>query len=94
MGDDEPVIDLLDRRGRLVRLFIAAGATIVTFVVVGPALYVWVDPAHQASSGGWKFVFYLTAMAGGIVFVVVGTLLRWRAKRREEAEQIPKARVV
>ena len=57
MSDDEPVIDLLDQRGRLTRFFIAAAAAIATVVVVGPALYAWVDPEHQASYGGWKFVF-------------------------------------
>jgi MFS family permease len=94
MHDDEPVVDLLDRRGRLIRFFMALAIGVGVAVAVGTTLYAWIDPARQATTGGWRFVFYMAGMSGGPTFLIAAALLTKRAQRIAKANRIPRARVV
>ena len=41
----------------------------------------------EYSRGGYRLVYYVTALAGGAMFVIVGGLLEGRAKKRWLQEQ-------
>lgn len=88
------MVDILDRRGRLQRLFVAVVVGLTVAFLLGGALYGVVDPDHQASDGGWRFVGGMTGLGAVIAGTATLALLERRARRREEAERIPRARVV
>lgn len=94
--------DLLDEGGRLRRLIYAliAGVTAAAIAYFVTDALVRTDPGPrfgdmEYSRGGYKLVFYTTALAGGLVFLVVGAVLETLAKKRWLKEQeIAAARVV
>jgi hypothetical protein len=101
MGD-VPVPDVMDGGGRMKRLIYAliAGAAAAAIAYVICDQMVAADPGpHYApgtySRGGYKFIGYVTALAGGVVFLVTGGLLEGRAKKQWMREQeIAHARVL
>jgi hypothetical protein len=84
------------------RLIIAliAGATAAAIAYVICDHMVAADPgphytAGTYSRGGYRFIGYVTAFAGGAVFLITGGLLEGRAKKQWMREQeIAQARVL
>ncbi|HWO24610.1 MAG TPA: hypothetical protein VNO30_37970 [Kofleriaceae bacterium] len=94
-----PPPDVLDTAGRLRRLFLSllvgiAAATAVYFLTSSLAkpdeLPGGVYGGGQAERA-YKFVFYMTGLAGVVAGTLTMLVLKWLARRREQAEQIPQA---
>ena len=87
-----PQPDLLDTGGRLRRLFVAtflgAAAAVATYLVADTA----VEPEKQLTTGGYKFVFFFSALAGATGFSIAHAVQAFVAKRRADRERIPAAR--
>lgn len=79
----------------LVALFFGAiGATIAYFICDGLATPDKQVGAYQAR-GAYRFVFYVTALVGGIVFIVTMKLYKmWADKKYRESLGPPAARVL
>jgi hypothetical protein len=93
MGD-VPVPDVMDSGGRMKRLLYAlfAGATAAAIAYTICDQMVAADPGpHYTegtySRGGYKFIGYVTALAGGVMFLLVGGILEGRAKKQWMREQ-------
>ena len=71
----------------------AAVAGAVAASVYGIA-YKLADPEHQATTGGFKFVFYMTGFAFAAVFLVVIKVLNGRADRKYREQLVAQAKVV
>ena len=82
--------DLLDYRGRLRRFTIAAAVAVVVGFLAGSTAY---ELASAEPYWAWKLMFYTAALAGGSSYTATHWLLRRRARRRDQANQIPAARV-
>lgn len=97
-----PAPDVMDSSGRLKRIIIAliAGAAAAAIAYAICAQMVATDPGpHYGegtySRGGYKFIGYMTALAGGAVFLITGGILEARAKKQWMREQeIAHARVL
>lgn len=88
-----PPPDLLDSSGRLKRLVLAliiggAAATGTYLIADGLA-----EPERQVTTGGYKFVFYVTALAGAVCFLVALAIQNKLADRRWRTGLVPRARV-
>ena len=90
---EPPPPDLLDSAGRLRRLFVA------TFVGVAAAVAAYLAsdaaalPDRQLTTGGYRFVYFITALAAAVSFVVTLTVQNRYAKRRWENERVPRAEI-
>jgi len=88
-----PQPDLLDTGARLRRLFVAtfigAAAAVATYLVSDAA----VEPEKQLTTGGYKFVFFFTALLGTTGFTLTRAVQGWVAKRKSDSERIPLARI-
>jgi len=99
MGD-VPVPDVMDSSGRMKRLIIGliAGATaaaIAYFISDSMAKPAPGPSVSAYSHGAYKFVYYMTALAGGAIFIITTVVLEARAKKQWKREQeIASARVV
>ena len=89
-----PAPDVMDSSGRLKRIIIAliAGVTAAAIAYVICDQMVASDPGpHYTegtySRGGYKFIGYMTALAGGVVFLITGGILEARAKKQWMREQ-------
>ena len=91
---DFPQPDLMDQGGRAKRLFLAllVGAAVGT----GTYLYTWrlADPDHQATYGGYKFVYFMTAFFGAVAFILTIGILNKRADKKYKDALVAKAKVV
>ena len=88
-----PPPDLLDQGGRARRLVLAALAGGATAAAVYGLTYQLSDPEHQATTGAFRFVFYMTAFAGAAVFVATLKILDWRANKKYRAQLVAQAKV-
>ena len=96
MADDPYKIDTPSAGKQfLVSVFFAAiGATIAYFVCNGLAKPDQAVGSYQAR-GAYKFVFYVTALVGGLVFIVTMKLYKmWADKKYRESLGPPAARVL
>jgi hypothetical protein len=91
---DLPPPDLMDQSGRARRLFLALLAAGAVAASVYGITYKMSDPDHQATTGGFKFVFYMTGFAFVAVFIVVLKVLNWRADKKYRAQLVAQAKVV
>jgi len=89
-----PVPDVMDSSGRAKRLIYAliAGVAAAAIAYVVCDNMVAADPGPHLtpgsySRGGYKFIGYMTALAGGVVFLVTGGVLEMRAKKQWMREQ-------
>ena len=89
-----PVPDVMDSSGRMKRLIYAliAGIAAAAIAYVICDKMVAADPGpHYTpgtySRGGDKFIYYMTALAGGVVFLLTGGVLEMRAKKQWMREQ-------
>jgi hypothetical protein len=91
---DFPQPDLMDQGGRAKRLLLAllAGAAAGT----GTYLYTYrlADPDHQATYGGYKFVYFMTAFFGAVAFILALGILNKRADKKYKDALVAKAKVV
>jgi MFS family permease len=96
MRTDPPVVDLLDRRGRLERFAIALVVAFAAALVAGWGVYALAEQELDVAmyTGAWRFVFYAAGLVGALAFTTTAAILRWRARRRDRAGQVPQARVV
>lgn len=93
MGD-APTPDIIDEGGRMSRLIYAliAGAAAAALAYFVTDQIVRSDPGPRVgdmeySRGGYRLVYYVTALAGGAAFFIVGGILEGRAKKRWLQEQ-------
>jgi putative solute:sodium symporter small subunit len=91
---DLPPPDLMAQSGRARRLFLALLAAGAVAASVYGITYKMSDPDHQATTGGFKFVFYMTGFAFVAVFIVVIKVLNWRADKKYRAQLVAQAKVV
>ena len=91
---DLPPPDLMDQGGRARRLFLALLAAGATAAAVYGIAYKLSDPEHQATTGAFKFVFYMTGFAFAAVFIVVIKVLNWRADKKYREQLLAQAKVV
>jgi hypothetical protein len=89
-----PPPDLMDRGGRARRLFLALLAAAAAAAGVYGVAYKMSDPEHQATTGGFKFVFYMTGLAFIVVFIAVLKVLDARADRKYREQLVAQAKVV
>jgi hypothetical protein len=89
-----PPPDLMDQGGRARRLFLALLAAGATAAAVYGIAYKMSDPEHQTTTGGFKFVFYMTGFAFAAVLIVVLKVLNWRADRKYREQLLAQARIV
>lgn len=97
-----PVPDVMDSSGRAKRLIYAliAGVTAaaIAYVICDQMVAAAPGPHYTEgtySRGGYKFIGYVTALAGGAVFLLTGGILESRAKKQWMREQeIAHARVL
>lgn len=91
--DSLPPPDLLDSGGRLRRLVLA----VIVGAAAATAAYALstslAEPTKQATTGGYKFVFYVTALAGAVSFLVTLAIQNKLADRKYRANLVPRARV-
>lgn len=96
---EAPVPDLLDNRGRLRRLAIAAAlATLAAVAVaVGAHALVEADVAEgtrayaRTQASAWRFVIFFTALGWVLSFLIARWALGRQAKRRDSL--VPRAQV-
>jgi hypothetical protein len=91
---DLPPPDLMDQSGRARRLFLALLAASAVAASVYGIAYKLSDPDDQATTGGFKFVFYMTGFAFAAVFIVVIKVLNWRADKKYREQLVAQAKVV
>jgi uncharacterized membrane protein YuzA (DUF378 family) len=93
-----PPPDLLDSAGRLKRLItslaIGAAGAIVAYLICDRLA----EPDTQAAVGGsmnraYRFVFYVTGLAGAVCFLVALGIQSKLAKQRWRAGLVPRARI-
>lgn len=88
-----PQPDLMDQSGRLRRLVVAllvgvcAGA-LAYFVTSSMA-----QPDTARTTGAYKFVFYMTALAGGLAFAIALVVQNKLADRRYREGLVAKAQL-
>ena len=105
MAEFDP-LDAMDEKGRLKRLLIALAVGIGCAVAAYGALYGLAAPDSdaarfhevQGAGGAWKFVWYFTALAFAVPFIITqGVLANLEKKRwlkRLEQSRIPEAKTV
>jgi hypothetical protein len=88
-----PPPDLLDSSGRLKRivlaLIIGSAAATGTYLVATSLA----EPERQATTGGFKFVFYVTTLVGAVCFLVALAIQNKLADRKWRTGLVPTARV-
>lgn len=91
---DLPPPDLMDQGGRAKRLFLA----LLVAAAVGTGTYLYcsrlADPDHQATYGGYKFVYFMTAFFGASAFLLVLGILNRRADKKYKDALVAQAKVV
>jgi hypothetical protein len=88
-----PPPDLLDSAGRLRRLFVATFTGVAAAVAAYLASDAAVEPDRQLTTGGYRFVYFITALVGAISFVVTLTVQNRYAKRTWENDRVPRAEI-
>lgn len=96
--DDELMVDILDRAGRLKRFFVSFAVGVAVVVLVGSAMYGYIRPdeamnGRYTNRGAWRTIFYVSGIAGAVAGTIVWSLLSWLKQRRDLANVIPRARV-
>jgi bacteriorhodopsin len=92
MGD-VPVPDVMDSSGRMKRLIIGLIAGVTAAAIAYFVSDSMAKPTPGPSAGGayshgaYKFVYYMTALAGGAVFIITTVVLETRAKKQWKREQ-------
>jgi hypothetical protein len=87
MGDHVPDVMESDSRMKILIYSVLAGITAAAIAYFITDAIVSRDPGPRAgdmaySRGGYKLVYYVTALAGGVVFLVVRGLLGARANKQ------------
>jgi len=91
---DLPPPDLLDSTGRLRRFAVSLVLSSVVAALVYALCTQLSEPDRQATTGGYKFVFYMTALAFAVVFAVSLKIQTHLAdKKYRESLGPPSARV-
>lgn len=88
---EAPVPDLLDHRGRLRRMGVAAAAATLAAVVAALVTYGLAQDdieraspyAARSTAAAWRFVIFFTALGWVATFVVVNWFLSRRQARRD-----------
>jgi hypothetical protein len=93
MSDDFPQPDLMDTSGRLRRLVFAlivgSAAAALAYVVTNSMAH----PDAARTTGAYKFVFYMTALAGAIAFSIALVIQNKIADKRYRENLVAKAEV-
>jgi hypothetical protein len=84
----------MDRAGRFRRLVLSLIVGVAAGSAVYGVAYAAADPERQATTGGFKFVFYVTALVGAVAFLVTLKLANWRADKKYSEQLHPQARTV
>jgi hypothetical protein len=72
-----------------VALFFGAIAATITYQVTTRMA----EPDKQVTDGGYKFVFFMSALAGGAVFIIASKIYKaWADKKYRESLGPPTAR--
>ena len=98
---DAPVPDLLDMRGRLRRLGIAAALATLVAVVAALVCYELARPDLETTSlysartraGAWRFVGFMTGVAWLVTFLVARWFLGRRARQKDSFVATAQAKV-
>lgn len=95
--EDELMVDLLDRGGRLRRFFAAFAVGVAIAIGVGLAMYRNLHPARlhgpYDTPSPWRTIFYVAFLSGAATFALAAIGLSWLARRRERANVLPRAEV-
>ena len=95
MADFDPH-DAMDEKGRLKRLAIALAVGIGCAVAAYGALYAMANPDAALTTGADKFVWYFTALAFAVPFIITQGVLNNLEKKRWlkqlERSRIPEAK--
>jgi hypothetical protein len=93
-NEDLPPPDVMDSTGRMRRLAIAFVLGVVTAAITYTVCDQLSTPDAQATTGAYKFVFYMTALVGAGVFGATLAILNHREKKRWREQLTASARVV
>ena len=89
-----PPPDLMDQSGRARRLVLALLVAAGVGALVYGFTYKLSDPDHQATTGAFKFVFYMTGFAAMAAFIVTLKIANWRADKKYREQLVAQAKVV
>ena len=91
---DLPPPDLMEQSGRAKRLLLA----LLVGAAVGTGTYIYTvrlaDPEHQVTTGGYRFVYFTTALFGAAAFILTLGILNKRADKKYKDAILAKAKVV
>lgn len=93
MADDDPykIQEPSPLKQLGIALFFGAIAATITYKVT----YAMSEPDTQATTGADKFVFYMTALVGGAVFMIAMKLYKvWADKKYRESLGPPAAKAL
>ena len=96
MADDPYTIDTPSAGKQfLVALFFGAIGATITYVICDRLAQPDTTVGSYQQRGAYKFVFYTTALVGGLVFIITMKLYKmWADKKYRESMGPPKATVV
>jgi Na+/H+ antiporter NhaC len=94
MSDELPQPDVLDSGGRVRRIVLAlivgAAAAAIAYAITTSM----VDTSHAVTSGPYKFIAYMTGLAGIIGFLFTLSIANQFAKKKWERELVARAKIV
>jgi hypothetical protein len=90
---EHPPPDLLDTAGRLRRAFVAVFIGVATGAIVYTISDRAIVPEQQITTGGYKFLYFITALGCAAGISVTSAIQKLLLRRRERNEHIPQARV-